>query len=143
MGTHLRELNESFPINPNMARVQIVFKNLSVLVFLTKVVPALDGLSAFLSVLITCLPIKSIPVSQPGQGCYLDRCGTRSSLDGWRRCRPPRQWLTLCGRWPPSDRLPRSRQPRVGEQTSATRRHRNHTSRHFDRTEPLKSTQEM
>ena len=41
MGTHLRVLNESYPINTNMTG----FKNLCILVLWTKVTSALEGLS--------------------------------------------------------------------------------------------------
>ena len=40
MGTHLRELSESFPMNTN----KMVFKNLCIIVLWMKVASALEGL---------------------------------------------------------------------------------------------------
>ena len=47
MGTHLKVLNESFPMNTN--RVQIVFKNIRILVHWTKLALALEGLKYLLN----------------------------------------------------------------------------------------------
>ena len=45
MGTQLRALSESYPINTNMAGFRRFFKNISVLVLGMKLVPALKGLN--------------------------------------------------------------------------------------------------
>ena len=45
MGTHLRVLSESYPMNTNMAGFRYVFRNLCVLVLWTKVASALEGIN--------------------------------------------------------------------------------------------------
>ena len=47
MGTHLRILGESFPMNTNMTGFKWFSKILAFFVFWTKVVPALEGLNEF------------------------------------------------------------------------------------------------
>ena len=44
MATLLSVLNESYPMNTNIARVKMVFKNLCLLVLWTRVGSALEGL---------------------------------------------------------------------------------------------------
>ena len=44
MGTHLRVLDEGFPMNTKMTWVKIFFKNLCVIVLWMKVASALKGL---------------------------------------------------------------------------------------------------
>ena len=45
MGTHLRVLGESYPMDTKMAGFRTFFKNLRVLVLWTKVASALEGLN--------------------------------------------------------------------------------------------------
>ena len=45
MGTHLRVLSESYPLNTNMTRFKLFFKYICVFVLWTKVASALEGLS--------------------------------------------------------------------------------------------------
>ena len=45
MGTHLRVLSESYPMNTTMTGVKMVFKNRYVLVLLAKVASALEELN--------------------------------------------------------------------------------------------------
>ena len=44
-GTHLRVLNEGFPMNTNMTGFRFFFKNLCILVLWMKVTSALEGLN--------------------------------------------------------------------------------------------------
>ena len=48
MGTHLRVLRESYSISNNMTGCKCLLKNLCVLVLLTKVAYALEGLRGYM-----------------------------------------------------------------------------------------------
>ena len=52
MGTHLRELSESFPMNTNMTGFRCFSKNICVIVVWTKEVSALEGLILEIEILV-------------------------------------------------------------------------------------------
>ena len=72
MGTHLRVLMESYPMNTNMTGLKWFTKNLCVIVLWTKVASALEGLRVIL-------------YSNTGNTLYLLARGYRGSItSGWK-----------------------------------------------------------
>ena len=64
MGTHLRVLSESYPMNTNMSGFRWFFKNLCILVLWTKVASALEGLNIneIVRLLLEAVSIKGLSV---------------------------------------------------------------------------------
>ena len=62
MGTHLRVLSESFPMNTNMTRFRDGFKNICVHVLWAKVASALEGLTLKHLKNTLCLSLMNISI---------------------------------------------------------------------------------